>query len=99
MNTHQEDCFSGQYTEIPKRMQDAMLRYVDHGVNTGSFLGAVIENNLRDAVGYADSENLPLLHLYVLWFYNVAPAGCCGGAKQRAAWLQDKQSSTVSNSR
>ena len=99
MNTHQEDCFAGQYKEIPKRMQDALLRYVDDGVEPGSFLRAVIDNNLRDAVGCADSENLPLLHLYVAWFYNVPPAGCWGGAKQRAAWLKWKQRSTVSNSR
>ena len=99
MNAHQEDCFAGQYKEIPKRMQDALLRYVDDGVESGSFLQAVVENNLRDAIGNADSENLPLLHLYVSWFYNIAPAGCWGGVKQRATWLKSKQRSTVSSGR
>jgi hypothetical protein len=70
--------FEGQYAAIPQHMRDALVRWVERGSVPGDFLQAVIKNDLRDAFGRADSENEPLLKVYVQWFYNVAPAGCFG---------------------
>jgi hypothetical protein len=68
-------------------MQAAIRRYVIQGVQPGDFLTAVITNDLRNAVGKADDENLPLLKLYVQWFYNEAPAPCWGSKQNMTEWL------------
>jgi hypothetical protein len=79
--------FTGEYDKIPTRMQTALTRYVTDRVAPGNFLQAVIKNDLRDACGRADSENLPLLPLYVKWLYNVAPGGCWGSLDNYKAWM------------
>ena len=79
--------FDGEYSVIPDRMREALTRYVIDKIQPGSFLTAVICNDLRDAVNHADEENLGLLKLYLRWFYNVAPAGCSGGYTAMKNWL------------
>lgn len=41
----------------------------------GSFLTAVKDNNLSNAVMYADDVNKTALWIYVAFLYNVAPSG------------------------
>lgn len=84
-----EQWFDGHYREIPQRMRDAMVRYVVDHVQPGSFLTAVICNDLSGAVLQADSENLPLLKTYVQWFYNVPPAACKGSRDAMNKWLAE----------
>lgn len=42
---------------IPALTQDALNRYIEHRCTPGSFLRAVLENDLTGAVLLADSEN------------------------------------------
>jgi hypothetical protein len=78
--------FEGDYAAIPEPMREGIIRWVEEGVRPGSFLWAVIRNNLFDAWGHADDTNRALLTLYVRWFYWEAPGGCCGSAEAAAAW-------------
>jgi hypothetical protein len=87
--------FTGDYAQIPERMQEAIRLYVLHGKRPGDFLTGVITNDLRRAVGYADAENLPLLKLYVQWFYNVAPAICSGSPAHMAQWCETQGAAAV----
>jgi hypothetical protein len=87
--------FRGEYAQIPERMQDALKRYVLEGVAPGQFLTAVITNDLQRAVNHADSENAPLLKVYVQWFYNVAPAGCWGSRAVMLAWINQQTEQPV----
>lgn len=82
--------FTGEYAAIPERMQEGLKRYVIDRLRPGNFITAVVRNDLRDAVRCADDENLPLIPLYVRWFYNVAPARCHGSHEACAAWLDNK---------
>ncbi len=79
--------FTGEYDKIPLHMQEALTRYVVDRVAPGNFLQAVISNDLRDACGRADADNLQLLPTYVKWLYNVAPGGCWGSPENYKAWL------------
>ena len=79
--------FKGDYAQIPEYMQAALRRYVLQGIKPGDFLTAVICNDLRNAVGRADAVNLPLLKLYVQWFYNVAPGACWGSLENMNEWI------------
>jgi hypothetical protein len=72
---------------IPKRMQGAIIRYYERGLQPGNFLAAVIQNDLREAVDRADDENVRLLKEYVMWFYNWAPSGSWGSVDNYRRWL------------
>ncbi|NBO20262.1 MAG: hypothetical protein EBV03_13785 [Proteobacteria bacterium] len=84
------DWFDGEYSAIPEYMRAALVRYVVERIQPGSFLTAVICNDLRTAVNNADDENLPLLKTYVRWFYNIAPAVCHGNYGTMRNWLEQK---------
>lgn len=83
------DCqFAGEYAQIPAHMQEAIRRYVVQGLQPGDFLTAVITNDLLNAVNRADADNLPLLKLYMRWFYNEAPAPCWGSRQNMTEWMK-----------
>lgn len=79
--------------EIPGYMLDGIRRYIEHGIEPGSFLYAVICNDLREAVGRADDMNLRNLPAYVSYFYNEAPAGCWGSREKFELWMAQKATS------
>jgi hypothetical protein len=87
--------FNGEYAQIPERMQAALRRYVLEGLCPGDFLTSVICNDLRGAIGRADDDNLPLLKLYVQWFYNVAPGTCWGSAEAMLKWIAERRAEAV----
>ena len=72
---------------IPERMMGGICRYLDQGIEPGSFLRAVICNDLKEAVGAADDENLANLPAYVAYFYNEAPCGSWGSVEAFDGWL------------
>lgn len=76
-----------QYSQIPPHMMQAMVHYVVTGDVSSDFLKAVIDNNIKGAVGYADDSNCKILYIYVTWFYNRAPALCWGSTVNREAWI------------
>jgi len=73
---------------IPERMRGAIVRYIFEGSIPGGFLKAIITNDLKNAVGRADDENLAILNRYIVFFYNHAPAGCWGGPEQFENWVK-----------
>lgn len=72
---------------IPKRMMPGIRRYIDERIKPGQFLTAGICNDLSDAIGQADDENLDNLPAYVAYFYNETPAPCWGSKKKMEEWL------------
>ena len=72
---------------IPEHMQASLELYIREGIPVGSFLEAVLCNNLRGAVAKADDENLRNLPAYVNYLYNDAPVGCHGNADNYNKWL------------
>lgn len=76
--------------KIPERMMGGLRRYIDHGIVPGDFLCAVIENDLSEAVGRADSENMRNLPAYVGYLYNEAPRACWDSKEALVAWVEAK---------
>lgn len=85
---HAPHVFHGFY--IPSRMMGGIRRYVDEGVEPGDFLCAVIANDLKEAVGRADDENMANLPAFVDFFYNHAPSLCWGSSERMAKWIEAK---------
>ena len=79
---------------IPDRMLGGLTRYVEHGIEPGDFLAAVISNDLKGAVSRADDENLANLPAYVAWLYNEAPIGCCGSPENMQRWMESFRESS-----
>ena len=79
---------------IPARMMEGLKRYIENKVPPGDFLSAVICNDLKEAIGRADDENLRNLPAYVAYLYNEAPSSCWGSKKKMDKWLEgDKNGS------
>ncbi|MBS7703265.1 hypothetical protein [Chelatococcus asaccharovorans] len=67
--------------------RDALRRYIEHGIQPGGFLTAVLSNDLREACARADAMNRHLLFDYVQFLYNEAPGGCWGSPEVVDAWI------------
>lgn len=66
--------FQGEYEIIPELTRGGIMRYVEHGIQPGGFLTAVLCNDLYNATGRADRENLVALPAIVRWFANNCPS-------------------------
>lgn len=75
------------YEGLPKSLRDGAKLYIEHGIPMGSFLSAVAENDLEQAVRYADAENLRLLRQIVEWWSDCAPVKCHGSYEAVKRWL------------
>ena len=75
---------------IPDRMMDGINRYIEHGTKPGSFLEAIITNDLGSAVANADDENIGNIPAYVAYFYNHTPQNCWGNAEKMHNWMDSK---------
>ncbi len=73
---------------IPEYMQQGIIYYYEEGLPPGDFLSAVIDNDLKEAIGRADTTNVNCLKAYIMWFYNQAPRGSWGYAGAVKAWLK-----------
>ena len=71
---------------IPDYMADALALWINEGIPPGSFLTAVLENNLSEAVGCADENNMRAIPAYVGYLYNEAPRGCWGSVENVGRW-------------
>ena len=62
-------------------------RYVNDKIPTGGFLEAVLSNNLVEAVGRADSNNIQRIPEIVKYIYNNLPSNCWGDKETVTKWL------------
>ncbi len=75
---------------IPEHMHEAIIEWIELArippALLGSFLRAVLTNNLMDAFGYADEENARAMRGWVTFLYNHAPSQCYGTIETLNAW-------------
>jgi hypothetical protein len=74
---------------VPHALHEGLVEYFAVRRPTGSFLQAVLENNLVDAALRADPGNRMYLAEIVLGVYHNAPARAWGSPAKVAAWLSD----------
>jgi hypothetical protein len=80
---------------IPAHMRERLRLYICHRIEPGSFLSAVLSNNLTESFGRADYVNRDQLFNYVTFLYNYAPSECWGSKEKYQAWLCDQQDDIV----
>jgi hypothetical protein len=79
------------YMDVRPDTLDAIDRYVTDGIPTGSFLEAVLSNDLMESFGRADMENRTALFEICGYIYNETPSGCHGSPENVRAWLELKR--------
>jgi hypothetical protein len=81
---------------LPADLRAGLLRYVTSGVRPGHFICAVLDNDLTEAVGHADSEQrLAQLKAVVGWLFNFTPSTCWGSKSKRLAWEKRASEATT----
>ena len=73
------------YDNLPGHCRGGMRDYVECGIIPGSFLQAVICNDLVLAFGKADDINTIYMKSYAEFLYN-APMGCWGSEPKMLKW-------------
>lgn len=77
-----------EYYPMRDDLYGALERYLNNGIMPGSFLTAVLENNLSEAFGRADHENEANLKNIVGYVYNNLPSGCWGSREKVQNYLK-----------
>ena len=78
-----------KHYRIPTHTQEALINYVERGYEPGSFLYAVLSNNLIDAVSRADALNLPALKDIAQFVHNEMPNNSYGNEAVVVRYLQE----------
>ena len=78
------------YTEerIPESTLETLKRYINHRIPPGSFLEAVLSNDLFEAFARADVHNRQAMHHIVDWLYNYVPSASHGSREAYREWLR-----------
>ncbi len=75
---------------LPDDVKEHIDRYVKDGVPPGSFLRAVLANDLMNSFGNADETNSrSMLHI-CCYIYNSIPEECHGSYEKVEAWIYRK---------
>ena len=74
------------YSLLPDHGRAPMQNWIEHGIEGGSFLNAVVSNDLLYAFLRADPINKRELYKYVEFLVTQAPFGCFGNPYKVAKW-------------
>jgi hypothetical protein len=69
-------------------MVGGLRRYIEHGIPPGSFLTALLSNDLRGTFERADDENRAAVENWIRFLYNYAPSECWGSPAKLTTWCQ-----------
>lgn len=73
---------------IPHHMHDCIRNYVMDGIEPGSFLAALLRNDLMEAFGRADESNARAMRGWATFLYNYVPMECRGSTSAIRAWIE-----------
>lgn len=72
---------------VPEHMIDGLELYVFHRIEPGSFMRAVLENNLKEAFGRADIINREHMFEIVKFMYSHMPSQSQWSPEKVERWL------------
>lgn len=74
---------------VPEHLRPGLARYLEEGIRPGSFLSAVLENDLLGAVMYADDVSRAAIPNVVRYLANHAPASAWGSPMAVSQWIKE----------
>jgi len=78
-------------SEVPPTLHSGLIEYFAQRRETGSFLRACLENDLREACARADDINRYELHAIVTFLNNFCPSTAWGSPAIVTAWLAEAE--------
>lgn len=73
---------------IPEHCRDGLAGYLTREyTRIGSFLTALLSNDLKETFARADDANQMAIRNYIYFLYNEAPTGSWGSPERVQAWL------------
>lgn len=72
---------------VPDHLQDGLILYLVYHKRPGSFLAAVLANDLAGALGKADDRSLAGLQSLTRFLFHHCPARAWGSLPAVRAWL------------
>jgi len=79
------------YDALPEHMRDGAKLYIERGIEPGSFLAAVLANDLVGAASRADHININALKAWAMWLYSDCPSQAWGSREKVAAWIETRR--------
>lgn len=76
------------YSRLPEHMRDGFRRYIEDGIPGGSFMTAVLSNDLMGAFQRADDINRDHMFDTCAFLHNEAPRGCFGSPEHVKDWIR-----------
>jgi len=70
---------------------EGLNRYVEHKIPTGSFLRAVLENDLVESCARADHKNINRIPSIVQYIYENLPHNCWGSKEIVTKFLETEK--------
>lgn len=74
--------------KLPEHMRESAAAYVQEGRPPGSFLRAVLRNDLVAAFSNADDTNRQYMEQWAAWLYWDVPAPAWGSEEKVVAWIE-----------
>lgn len=88
------------YDSVPvDYMAGAVQRYVERGFEPGSFMQAILCNDLISAVGRADAFNRMYILEWVEWIDLNLPGNCWGSVERYDAWVRSGGQAGINGNR
>lgn len=78
-------------SRVPEHMHDGLILWLTEGIPPGSFMTAILTNDLREACNRADDTNRYRLYDFVFFLYNYAPVGSWGSWENVQDWIKGHQ--------
>lgn len=76
------------YSTVPvDYMAGAVQRYIENGLEPGSFMRALLSNDLRGAIARADGMNIARIPHWVVWMEQNMPVGSWGSPDAYWSWV------------
>ena len=79
------------YELIPEHMRGGVRRYLEEGIEPGSFLLSLLENNFIRVCRQADATNRELLFVWAEFLWWEMPGGSWGSPEKVEAWMKSRQ--------
>ena len=88
--TQIEEMIEGGRHLVPAHMWDTVKLYFIRRIPGGSFITALLSNDLMGAFGRADDVNARAMQNWCQFLYNYAPSGSYGSPDAVRDWLRAK---------
>jgi len=73
---------------VPRHIHEGFLNFILYGIEPGSFLRAVLSNDLKESFGRADDTNLRHMFSIVSFTRNGCPAAAQGSETSFLSWIE-----------